>query len=58
MNEMNLEKSRFCGPFTKKVKNKKMKDTRDSRYVYQNELVKVCFQHDVTHGSFKDLSRR
>ena len=23
MTEMNLEKSRFCGPFTKKVKNKK-----------------------------------
>ena len=58
MTEMNLEKSRFYGPFTKKVKNKKMKDTRDSRYVYQNELVKVCFQHDVTHGRFKDLSRR
>ena len=35
-----------------------MKDTRDSRYIYQNELVKVCFKHDVTHGSFKDLSRR
>ena len=35
-----------------------MKDTRDSRYIYQNKLVKVCFQHDVTHGSFKDLSRK
>ena len=35
-----------------------MKDTRYSRYIYQNELVKVCFQHDFQHGSFKDLNRR
>ena len=24
---------------------------------YQNELDKACFQHDVPHGNFKDLTR-
>ena len=24
------------------------KETRDSSYIYQNELDKACFQHDVT----------
>ena len=27
-------------------------------YVYQNELDKVCFQHDMVYGDFKDLNRR
>ena len=31
---------------------------RDSRYIYQNELDKACFQHDVAYGDFKDLPRR
>ena len=30
----------------------------DSRYIYQNELDKVCFQHDMAYGDFKDLNRR
>ena len=34
------------------------KETGDSRYVYQNELDKVCFQHDSAYGDFKDLPRR
>ena len=37
---------------------KKIKETRDSRYIYQNELDKACFQHDITYGDFKDLNRR
>ena len=32
--------------------------TRDSRYIYQNELDKVCFQHDMAYGGFEDLNRR
>ena len=28
------------------------------RYIYQNELDKVCFQHDMAYGDFKDLNRR
>ena len=35
-------------PFTKtKERTKKMKKTGYSQYIYQNELGKVCFQHDV-----------
>ena len=48
----------FCGQFTKnKKKIKKNKETGYSRYIYQNELDKACFQHDMTYGDFKDLKR-
>ena len=47
------------GPFTKnKERIKKFKEIRDSRYIYQNELDKACFQHDMTYGDFKDLNRK
>ena len=37
-----------CGPFTKdKERTKKFKETIDLRYVYQNELDKACFGHDM-----------
>ena len=33
-----------CGPFTKtKERIKKFKETRDSQYIYQNELDKLAF---------------
>ena len=45
-----------CGPFTKnKEKIQKFKETGDSQYIYQNELDKTCFQHDMAYG---DLTRR
>ena len=48
-----------CGPFTKnKERIHKFKETGDSRYIYQNKLDKVCFQHDMTYEDFKDLTRR
>ena len=48
-----------CGPFTKnKEKIKKFKVTGDSRYIYQNQLDKACFQHDTVYGDFKDLAKR
>ena len=48
-----------CGTFTKnKEKIKKLKKTGDSRYIYQNELDKACFEHDTAYGDFKDLNRR
>ena len=44
------------------LKNKeriqKFKEVGDSRYIYQNELYKNCFQHDIAFGDFKDLTRR
>ena len=42
----------------KKKNPKKLKETRDSCYIHQNELDKVCFEHDMAYGDFKDLSRR
>ena len=39
-----------CGPFTKKKERiKKFKETGDFRYIYQNELDKVCFPQDMTY---------
>ena len=47
-----------CGSFTKnKEKYKNIKETGDSRYIYQNELEKACFHHDVAHGDSRDLPR-
>ena len=47
MPEMYLRQPGFtysaCGPFTKnKEKIQKFKQTRDSRYIYKNELDKAC----------------
>ena len=48
-----------CGPFTKnKERTQKFKETGDSRYIYQNELDKTCFQHDMDYGDFKDVTKR
>ena len=51
MPEMQLGQSGFtysvCGPFTKNKRIKKIEETGDSRYIYQNELDKACFQHHV-----------
>ena len=44
--------------YKKQRKNIKIKETGDSRYSYQNELDKGCFQHDMAYGGFKDLTRR
>ena len=44
--------------FTKiKERIQKFKETGDSRYIYKNELDKVCFQHDIAYGDLR-LSKR
>ena len=63
MPEMHLRQPRFtysaCGLFTKnKERTQKFKETGDSRYIYQNELDKVCFQQGMAYADFKDLTRR
>ena len=63
MPEMHLRQPGFtysaCGAFTKnKERIQKFKETGDSRYIYQNELDKACFQHDMAYGDFKYLARR
>ena len=46
------------GPFTKhKEKTQKFKEKEDSRCIYQNELDKACFQHDIASGDFNNLLR-
>ena len=37
---------------------KKFKETGNLQYIYQNELDKACFQHDMDYGDFKNLTRR
>ena len=63
MPEMHLKQPAFtysaCGPFTKnKERIQKLKETRDTSYIYKNEPDKACFQHDMAYGDFKDLARR
>ena len=41
-------------------KNSKVAITKTwvSQYIYQNELDKACFQHEMAYGDFKDSTRR
>ena len=32
--------------------------TRDTNYIYKNELDKACFQHDMAYSKYKDLEKR
>ena len=63
MLEMHLKQPAFtyraCDLFAKsKEIINKIKETGDSRYIYQNELDKANFQDDMTSRDFKDLNRR
>ena len=63
MPEIHLKQPVFTnsafGSFTKnKEKSPKLKETGDSRYIYQNELDIGCFQHDMAYGNFQGLSER
>ena len=62
MPEMNLRQSGFtfsaCGLFTKdKESIQKFKEAGDSRYIYQKEQDKACFQHDMVYGDLEDFTR-
>ena len=42
-----------CGPFTiNKGRIQKFEETGDSRYIYQKELDKESFQHEMAYGLF------
>ena len=63
MPEMHLRQPQFaysaCGPFTRhKERIKEFKRTGDTRYIYRNELDKVCFQHNSAYADHKDLINR
>ena len=62
MPQMHLKQPGFtyraCGPFTKnKERIQKFKQTGDSRYIYKNELDKVCFQQNMAYIDFKDSKK-
>ena len=62
MPEMHLKQPGFtysaCGSFTKiKKRIQKFKKTRDTSYIYKNELDKACFQHDMAYGDCKDSKK-
>ena len=63
MPEMHLRQPGFtysaCAPFTKnKERIEKFMKTGITDFIYRNGLDKACFQHDMTYGNFKDLTRR
>ena len=63
MPEMHLKQPGFtysaCGPFTKnKERIEKSMQTRNTDFIYKNELDQVCFQHDMAYGKPKDLIKR
>ena len=63
MSEMHLKQPGFtysaCDPFTKnKERTEKFMKTRNTDFIYKNELDKVCFQHDMAYGKSKDLAKR
>ena len=48
-----------CNIFTKnKERTKKLKKTGYSSYIYQRELDKAWFQHDLVYGDYNELPRR
>ena len=48
-----------CGSFTKnKEKRQNFKETVDLGYIYQNDLDKACFEHDMAYGNVKGLPKR
>ena len=63
MPEMHLRQPGFicsaCAPSTKNKKRiQKFEEIGDSQYIYQNELDKAYFQHDMAYGLFKNLTRK
>ena len=60
---MHLRQPQFtysaCGTFTKhKQRSQKFKKTRDTNYIYKNELDKAGFAHDAAYSDSKDLTKR
>lgn len=45
-------------PFTETRIQKLKKEKGDTHFIYKNELVKTCFQHNMAFGDVKYLSRR
>ena len=49
----------ICGSFAKNIeKIQNFKEIGYSRYLYQNDVDKAYFQHDIVYKDFKDMPRR
>ena len=60
MPEMHIKQPGFtysaCGPLTEnKGRREKFMQTRNTSFIYKNELDKACFQHGMVYGKSKDL---
>ena len=62
MAEMHLKQIGFtytaCGLFAKNKKNQISMQKENTDFIYKNDLDKACFQHDMTYGKYKDLTKR
>ena len=63
MPEMHLKQPGFtysaCIPFTKNEERiEKFMQTRNTNFIYKNELDKASFQHDMAYGKPKHLAKR
>ena len=63
MPEMHLNQLGFtysaCGRFTRnKERIEKFIQTKNTDFIYKNELDKACIQHDIAYGKSKDLVKR
>ena len=48
-----------CGPFTKnKERIQNSIQTRNTNYIYKNNLDKASFQDDMTYGKYKEHSQK
>ena len=60
---MHLNKPGFtysvCSPFTKNEERiQKFTEIGNTDFIYRNDLVGTCFQHDVAYDKYKDLTKR
>ena len=61
MPEMHLKQPDFtysaCGLFTKnKERIQKFMQSRNTNYIYKNNLDIPCFQHDMAYDKYKDFT--
>ena len=48
-----------CRPFTKNKKRiQNFMEKGNTNYIYENDLDKACFQHDIAYGKYKELTNR
>ena len=63
MPDMHLKQPGFtysaCGSFTKnKERIEKFMQSRNTNFIYKNEIDKACFQYDMTYGKIKKFRKK